>query len=235
MNGRGPRRSRGKDGAKRRVSDPSVLPERSVALNNNPGSGFKRIVKIFPEGRNQGLTKEFIYADALPATLLEGAAADIPAVEIEGAGAVAESRYADGIESARDGLDKAAAAVAVRSFDSAEAVAILEAGIGALLAAPQQGRHHIAIDIYLEKAGLGYALAPFGRHIILIIVILLLQAGGLLFEERGAAVADYAAGSLTDRIVATEKLCHDFGGDKDVAYLDYCGPGVRHIFCKIKQ
>ena len=98
----------------------------------------KRSIELFPESRNQRLTKEFIYADTFPATLLECAAADIPAVEIEGAGAVAESRYADGIEAARYGLDKAAAAFAVRTFHRAEAVAVLEAGIGALFASPKQ-------------------------------------------------------------------------------------------------
>ena len=79
-------------------------------LLHQPGGGFESIIEPFTEGIGEGFFKEFIDPDAVAAPLLEGTAADVPPVKVEGAGAVAECRYAYGIEAAGDGFYKAAEA-----------------------------------------------------------------------------------------------------------------------------
>ena len=204
-------------------------------LLHQPGGGFKSIIEPFTEGIGKGFFKEFIDPDAVAAPLLEGTAADVPPVKVEGAGAVAEGRYPYGIETAGNGLYETALARRMGPLHGAEAIVPLEAGVGALLASAKQRSHHIAVGVDLEETGLRNALAAFGRHIILIIVVFPFEFRCLLFLQRSAAVTYYAAGPLAYGIIATEELRHDLRGDQDVAYLDYGRPFVRHIFCKIKQ
>ena len=120
-------------------------------------------------------------------------------------------------------------------LDSAEAVISLETGEGALLGAAKKRGHKVAVGIDFKETGLRYALLPLFGHPAAIGGILPLEQFRLLFAERRAAVAHYAAGTPAGLIIAAEVLGDDFGGDKYVTYLYYGGSSVRHIFCKIKQ
>ena len=171
-------------------------------------------------GGDKRLLQEFVDSDAFTAALFEGAAADVPAVEVEGCQAVAEHRGPDGVEAAGDGLHEGASASAVRPFDGAEAATFLKAGVGALLASVEEGSHDIAVAVDLEIAGFRNLLPAGGTHPRFVFRVVLFELGGLLFQERCAAVSDDAACTATALVIAAETLREYLRRDQDIPDLD---------------
>ncbi len=193
-----------------------------LAAEEVGGGGGEGVVEVGAVGIGEGAAEEFIDADALAATFFKGAAANIPAMQVQGDQPVGEARGPDGIEPAGDRLDKPAAAGHVRALDCAEAREprrndrcgaghrhLLEARIDALLGVAQEGGDQVAVAVHFKIADLGEAGAggvgeqrsvgrkgPFE----------LLALG---FLEGRAAVAHNAAGPAAMIVITAEKLRDD--------------------------
>lgn len=192
-------------------------------------------VEGFAVSGDEGFPEEFVDGNLFFAAFFEGAFADVPAVEVESCQAVAQDARADGIEPAGDGFDEGAAACAVRAFDGAETAGVFKAGVRTFLAAVEQWRHEVAVGVHFEKAGLPYLFLSCGTHPAAVPGIVPLQFFRFFFQQRGAAVADDAAGAAADRVIAAEVLREHFRGDQDIPDLDDGGHVHDKKFCKIKQ
>ena len=72
----------------------------SVRLVEGSGDFAEFVVEGGAIGIDEGFPQEFVDGDPFFAAFFEGAAADFPAVEVEGGQAVAEDAGADGVETA---------------------------------------------------------------------------------------------------------------------------------------
>ena len=192
-------------------------------------------VERFAIGGDEGRAEELIDADAFAAAFFEGAAADGPAVEVEGGQAVAEDAGADGVEAAGDGFDESAAAGAVGPFDGAETIISFETRVGTFLAAVEEGRHQVAVGIYFEEAGLFDPLTAFHAHPSFVSRVVALKQFRFTFQQGRAAVTDDAAGAAARFVVAAEVLRKHFGGDQNVSDLENGRDVHRKKLCKFRQ
>ena len=206
----------------------------SVRLVEGGGDFAEFVVEGGAIGIDEGFPQEFVDGDPFFAAFFEGAAADFPAVEVEGGQAVAEDAGADGVETAGDGLDPGAAPGAVSTLDGAETTFAFETRVGAFFAAAKQGRHQVAVDIDREEARFGDLLPAFHTHPGFVLGIVLFEQCGLAFEQWGSAVADQATGAAAGFIVAAEVLRKHFRRDQNVPDSEDGRDVHRKKFCKIK-
>jgi hypothetical protein len=109
--------------------------------------GVEGLVEFGAEAADEGTSEKLVDADAFPLATLEGAAADIPAVEVQRHSPSPEFLDAYGIECAGNRLGKPG------FLDGAEAVVSFETAVGAFLGAGHQRCNEIAVTVDGEKTG----------------------------------------------------------------------------------
>ena len=199
------------------------VPGRGVGemlFGKGGGDGAEFVVERLAVGGDEWRAEEAIDGDLLAAAFFERAAADFPAVEIEGCQPVAEYRGSNGIETAGDGLDEKTAAGAMCPFDGAETAGVFKTGVRAFLAAVQQRRHEVAIGIHFEKPRLFYLL-PAGRtHPSAVLGIVSFKQFRFGFQQGSTAVANDAASAAADVVIAAEILRKHLRRDQNIPDLD---------------
>jgi hypothetical protein len=142
-------------------------------------------------------------------------------VDVQCQGPVGKLLDTDGIQRTGNRLDEIAAAQDMTALDGAQAAAVLEQGIGALLGTGNERGDDIPLEIDLEES-LGLSrCAPRLAHQGGIGGIVALQELCLFLFQRRSAVPYDAALTLADLIVACEILDKDILRYEAVAYLYY--------------
>ena len=145
----------------------------------------------------------------------------MPSVKVQGLASIPELGDPYRIEPAGAGFTERTLAGKITPLNRTETAPIfLEGGVSALSGPIHDGSNNITFPVYNEKPVLVHLGTALRAHQFRIGGIMLFQIIDLRLLERSPAVADYAAASFADWVVAGKKFSDNLFRDEDVTYLD---------------
>ena len=145
----------------------------------------------------------------------------MPSVKVQGQTSIPEFGNPYRIEPAGAGFTERTLAGKKTPLNRTETAPIFfESGVSALSGSIYYRCNNITFPVYNEKPVLVHLGAALGAHQFRIGGIILFQVIDFRLLKRSPAVADYAAASFADWVVAGEIFSDNLFRDEDVTYLD---------------